>query len=102
MVDDSPKSLKHNQIEGLRILADQIVSLIENDHDAEQPIDNESIKIFRLYDGKVINKEKSKINVFKFDQIDFNLADYSTNTILVPKVQEQPSFSLIKCEKFVS
>ena len=60
-------------------------------------IDNESIKIFRLYDGKVINKEKSKINVFKFDQIDFNLADYSTNTILVPKVQEQPSFSLIKC-----
>ena len=31
VVDEKPKSLKHNQIEGLRILADQIVSLIEND-----------------------------------------------------------------------
>ena len=45
-------------------------------------------KIFKLFDGEVINNEKTKINVFKFDQIDFNLADYSTNTILVPKVQE--------------
>ena len=42
VVDDSPKSLKHNQIEGLRILADQIVSLIENDHDAEQSSENEA------------------------------------------------------------
>ena len=41
-VDDSPKSLKHNQIEGLRILADQIVSLIENDHDAGKSNENET------------------------------------------------------------
>ena len=41
VVDDSPKSLRHNQIEGLRILADQIVSLIENDHDAKQLSENE-------------------------------------------------------------
>ena len=39
-------------------------------------IDNAENKNFYFYDGKVINKEKSKINVFKFDQIDFNLADY--------------------------
>ena len=28
------------------------------------------------------NVEKSKINTFEFEQIDFNLAEYSTNTIL--------------------
>ena len=54
-------------------------------------------KFFKLFDGKVINKEKSKINVFKFDQIDFNLADFSTNTIIEPKIQERSSTVLIRC-----
>tara|TARA_B100001063_G_C16742090_1_gene545358 strand:- start:828 stop:1886 length:1059 start_codon:yes stop_codon:yes gene_type:complete len=54
-------------------------------------------KIFKLFDGKVINKENKKINVFKFDQIDFNLADYSSNTIIEPKIQERKSDVLIRC-----
>ena len=37
VVDDNPKCLKHNQVEGLHLLADQIVSLIESDHDAKKP-----------------------------------------------------------------
>ena len=60
-------------------------------------VDSNSKKIFKLFDGQVINKEKSKINVFGFDQIDFNLAEYSTNTILVPKIQEIPSKDLLGC-----
>ena len=60
-------------------------------------IDNDRKKIFKLYSGQVINKEKSKINVFQFDEIDLNLADYSTNTILVAKVQEMPSLLLFDC-----
>ena len=60
-------------------------------------IDNNERKIFKLFDGKVINNEKSKINVFEFDQIDFNLAEYSSNTILVPKIQEIPSKELFFC-----
>ena len=65
-------------------------------------IDNGSVKIFRLYDGRVINKDKEKINVFKFDEIDFNLADYRSSTILVPKVQELPSSVLFACSPLVS
>ena len=57
----------------------------------------ENKKIFQLYNGEVINKNKEKINVFQFDQIDFNLADYSTNTILVPKLQERSSKYLLDC-----
>ena len=60
-------------------------------------IESDNKKIFRLYNGKILNLEKSKINTFKFDQIDFNLAEYSTNTILTPKIQEMPSYELLSC-----
>ena len=60
-------------------------------------LDSTKNKIFRLYDGKVINNEKQKINIFEFDQIDFNLSDYNTKTILTPKIQELPSNQLLKC-----
>ena len=65
-------------------------------------IDNENLRVFKLFNGKVINKDKKKINVFEFDQIDFNLKDYSTSTILVPKIQELPSKVLFKCTTFGS
>ena len=60
-------------------------------------IDSNQKKFFQLFDGKVINNEKRKINVFGFDQIDFNLANYASNTIRVPKIQEKSSQELISC-----
>ena len=60
-------------------------------------IDANNKKIFRLFNGKILNLDKSKINVFEFDRIDFNLAEYSTNTILMPKIQEIPSRDLFIC-----
>lgn len=60
-------------------------------------IDDNNIKVFKLFGGKVINQDKKKINVFEFEQIDFNLADYTSSTILVPKIQEMPSKELLSC-----
>ncbi len=60
-------------------------------------IDNKKQKIFKLIEGKVINKEESKINVFEFDQIDFNLKDFSSNTITAPKIQEINTLNLMSC-----
>jgi len=60
-------------------------------------IDNKKQKIFKLFDGKVINNEDSKINVLEFSQIDFNLKDYSSNTIVAHKIQEIDTLNLIKC-----
>ena len=60
-------------------------------------VDQNRIKIFRLYDGQVINNDDSKINIFEFDQINFNLGDFASSTILVPKVQEIPSKHLLIC-----
>ena len=69
VVDDSPKSLKHNQIEGLRILADQIVSLIENEHDAKQLIENE-VKIDED-DTESIGKYYSSATILFADFVGF-------------------------------
>ena len=61
-------------------------------------IENDSAsKKFKLFDGEVINKNKNEINVFKFDQIDFNLSDFTSSTILVPKIQELSSQKLFDC-----
>ena len=60
-------------------------------------IEDEKRKVFKLYNGQVINKDQFKINVFKFDEIDFNLADYGSNTILSLKIQEMPSTLLLSC-----
>ena len=56
-----------------------------------------NIKIFKLINGTVLNKSNQKINAFKFDEIDYNLSKYESNTILVPKVQETSSLKLFKC-----
>ncbi len=69
VVDDSPKSLRHNQIEGLRILADQIVSLIENEHDAKQLSENE-VKIDEE-DTESIGKYYSSATILFADFVGF-------------------------------
>ena len=61
-------------------------------------IDNQSLKKqFKLFNGEVINKNKNQINAFRFSQIDFNLSDYTSSTIMVPKIQELQSSILYKC-----
>ena len=60
-------------------------------------INDEVLKKFRLTNGKVINNEKSSINVFEFEQIDFNLHDLSSKTITVPKLQEIDTITLLSC-----
>ena len=60
-------------------------------------IDNGTRKVFRLFDGKVINKDKDKINIFVFEEIDFNLKNFSSNTITVPKIQEISTLALLSC-----
>ena len=60
-------------------------------------VNDEQIKKFRLNNGKVINNEGSKINIFEFEQIDFNLHDLSSKTITVPKLQEISTITLLSC-----
>ena len=44
--------------------------------------DNNRKKILNYLKEKIVNLDNKNINTFEFDQIDFNLADYSTNSIL--------------------
>jgi lipopolysaccharide export system permease protein len=54
-------------------------------------------KKFKLIDGRVINNDNTDINIFDFDQIDFNLTNLSSKTITVPKLQEIDTFTLLGC-----
>tara|TARA_Y100000389_G_scaffold202687_1_gene248763 strand:- start:6284 stop:7390 length:1107 start_codon:yes stop_codon:yes gene_type:complete len=60
-------------------------------------IDNKKQKTFKLLNGKIINNENSKINVFQFEQINFNLKDYKSNSTTAPKIQEINTLDLISC-----
>tara|TARA_B100000902_G_scaffold330449_1_gene327400 strand:+ start:960 stop:2066 length:1107 start_codon:yes stop_codon:yes gene_type:complete len=54
-------------------------------------------KKFVLYNGEIINIDDDRINIFKFDQIDFDLLSFGSNTIVKPKIQETSSLQLVNC-----
>ena len=60
-------------------------------------INDDENKKFLLFDGKVINIDDNRTNTFKFNQINFGLESYSSNSIIKPKIQETDSKSLLNC-----
>jgi lipopolysaccharide export system permease protein len=58
---------------------------------------DKKIKKFELFDGRIINNDKSKINIFNFDKIDLNLSNIKTKTITAPKIQEIKTTFLFRC-----
>lgn len=61
-------------------------------------ITNNNEKILKLLNGQVLKrKENERINIFKFEQININLKEFSTNTITAPKIQERDTLSLLSC-----
>ena len=54
-------------------------------------------KIFRLLNGKIISTNNKKLISFQFDKIDYDLSQFSSKTITVPKIQELSSLRIIKC-----
>lgn len=60
-------------------------------------IENNSKKALKLTNGRVINFDKSKINIFDFDEIVFKFDDLNSKTITVPKIQEIDTKILLSC-----
>ena len=58
---------------------------------------NDYEKLFKLVDGRVINNRENKINVFNFENIDFNFGNLESNTITTPKIQEIGTITLLGC-----
>ena len=54
-------------------------------------------RYFQLSNGKILNNDYGKITNIKFDQIDFNLTKYETNSTIYPKIQETRSYVLFRC-----
>ena len=60
-------------------------------------IDDEAQKNLELFNGKIMNIDGSKMNIFDFDQISFNLQNLSSKTITVFKIQEISTILLLNC-----
>ena len=52
-----------------------------------------------LFNGQIITSEKEKLenSIIKFQQLNLDLKDLQTDTIKDPKLQETPTFDLVKC-----
>ena len=60
-------------------------------------INSEDNKRFVLFNGKIVNNDNST-NIFDFQQIDINLKNINSKTIITPKIQEISSTYLLKCK----
>ena len=60
-------------------------------------IDDDLQKTLRLLKGRVINIEDSGVNIFNFEQIDFNLKNLNSKSITTPKLQEIDTKILLSC-----
>ena len=58
-------------------------------------------KYFKLFNGKLIKINRKKIDTFEFKSIDFDLSKFTTKTTTFPKIQEVPTFILIKCINYI-
>ncbi len=52
-----------------------------------------------LFNGQIITTQKKNLknNVIKFEQLNINLTNLSTDTIKIPKLQETPTYDLFRC-----
>jgi len=60
-------------------------------------INDSKKKVFKLINGKIIDKKKKKSVEFEFDELNIDLSQYGSKTITRPKIQEINSFKLLKC-----
>ena len=60
-------------------------------------LENQQTKILKLLNGRILNIDKNRINIFDFKEINFNLSNLTSKTIITPKLQEINSWSLMNC-----
>ena len=62
-------------------------------------IENQNNPVLELYEGENTSFFNNRITSFSFSKSEFNLASFSTNTILVKKTQEHKTEELLDCIK---
>ena len=96
------KKTDEGKLKNIYIKENEKKSLSESDYQIiyakeGQLIFNNSNKYFELYNGQIIENKNNEITTISFDQINFNLNRFKSNTTTYPKLQEAPSNELLKC-----
>ena len=60
-------------------------------------INNSDERIFRLFDGKIINVNDGRVTEFNFETTNFDLSKYLTKTITDFKIQEINTLNILNC-----
>lgn len=60
-------------------------------------INNADERVFRLFNGKIINVNEGKVTEFNFDSTNFDLTKYLTKSITDFKLQEKNTISILNC-----
>ncbi len=60
-------------------------------------VDNAKKSSLLLTDGRIINKNKDRVNSFKFSETELNLSKFSTKTTTHPKIQEISTYKVLLC-----
>ena len=55
--------------------------------------------ILRLFNGGITNLNKESIVTINFSETDYDLSNFSTKTVIYPKMQEENSITLFRCIK---
>ena len=62
-----------------------------------QLINNPDQRIFKLFDGKIINVNDGRVTEFNFETTNFDLSKYLTKTITDFKIQERNTYNILDC-----
>ena len=62
-----------------------------------QLINNKDERIFRLFNGKIINVNDGRVTEFNFETTNFDLSKYLTKTITDFKIQERNTLNILDC-----
>ena len=60
-------------------------------------INNSDERVFRLFNGKIINVNDGKVTEFNFESTNFDLSKYLTKSITDFKIQEKNTISILNC-----
>jgi len=60
-----------------------------------QKFDNKTTLL--LFNGKIINSNKKKVNSFEFSKTEINLSKFTTKTTTHPKIQEIGTYDVLAC-----
>jgi lipopolysaccharide export system permease protein len=92
---DNKKKFKNILIKDQKKIANEYQIIVANEGEI---ITNNNINYLILKKGEIFSSSNNKnFSNFQFENFEFNLSDFGSKTMVIPKIQENKSSNIIKC-----